>query len=173
MVFYANVDFTTYLPVTLWGLLELDRRNRKGANHMSKPRAISLDTVCVLALLHAFASFVHHLHNAVYLADYPNMPVWLTPASVMVAWAFVASVGAAGGVLLYHGFETAGYCVLGIFAALGFCGLDHYAIANMSQHTIWMNATILFEVATALALFLVIAVKLPGMLRSTPSIEAT
>lgn len=140
---------------------------------MNKPPFLGLRLVCGLALLYAFASFVHHIHNAIYLAEYPNMPVWLTPASVMVAWAFVAGVGLIGGLLLYHRFEAAGLCVLGVFAALGFCGLDHYAIANFSQHTFWMNATILFEVATALALFAVVAFNLPRLLRSSSPVEAT
>jgi hypothetical protein len=119
-----------------------------------------------LALIYGAASLIHHVHNALFLSDYPNMPAWLTPARVMVAWGFVASIGAGGGLLVYHRYYAAGYCVLGVFAALGFCGLDHYAIARMSEHSFWMNATILIEVATALALFLAISFAVPRLMRS-------
>jgi hypothetical protein len=122
--------------------------------------------IVLLAILYGAASLTHHVHNAVFLADYPNMPAWLTPARVMLAWAFVASIGAVGGLLVYHSFQAAGYCVLGVYAALGFCGLDHYAIARMSEHSFWMNATILVEVGTALALFLAITYELPRLMRS-------
>ena len=138
---------------------------------MNSPRR-GLGLVGGLALLYGMASLVHHLHNAIWLDDYPNMPLWLTPLRVMLAWMFVAGIGAAGGVLLYHGFRAAGYCALAVFAALGFCGLDHYAIARWSDHTAAMNGTILLEVATALALFLVVTFKLPRLGRARASADA-
>lgn len=42
------------------------------------------------------ASSAHFVHNAAYIADYPNMPSWLTPDRVYVAWLVVTAVGVAG-----------------------------------------------------------------------------
>lgn len=47
-------------------------------------------------LLYGAASFVHFARNAAYLADYPNMPSWLSASGVMAAWAVVAAIGLAG-----------------------------------------------------------------------------
>jgi hypothetical protein len=34
----------------------------------------------------AVATLFHHVHNATFLAEYPNMPASLTPADVYLAW---------------------------------------------------------------------------------------
>ena len=136
---------------------------------MNRMNSRGIRVVSALALLYGFASLVHHVHNTLYLADYPNMPEWLTPLRVMLAWAFVAGVGVLGGGLLYHRFESAGLIVLGVFAGLGFCGLDHFAIAKMSEHTFWMNFTILFEVGAAFLLLNAVAFHLPRLMRNDES----
>jgi len=46
--------------------------------------------------------------------------------------------------------------VIGLYALLGFGGLDHYAVAPVSAHSMAMNATILGEVIAASALLVVI-----------------
>jgi hypothetical protein len=105
----------------------------------------------MLVLVHAAASFLHFAHNATYLADYPNMPTWLSPMGIYGVWLAEAAVGACGVMLLLRG-RRAGLLLIAIYAVLGLGGLDHYAVAPISAHTIAMNATIWLETATAIAL---------------------
>jgi hypothetical protein len=44
-------------------------------------------------LIYGAASLLHFLHNAVYLRDYPNLPLWLSAGGVMGAWMIVAGTG--------------------------------------------------------------------------------
>ena len=110
-----------------------------------------------LVLAYAAASLAHHVHNAVYLADYPNMPAWLTPAGVYAAWAGVTAVGISGWLLVHRGYRIAGLGALGAYAALGLYGLAHYGVAPPSAHTAGMNLTIWLEVATATLVLIAIA----------------
>lgn len=110
-----------------------------------------------LMLLYGAASLVHFIHNAVYWGLYPNMPVWLTPLGVLASWLVIAGTGAVGYWLLRKGLTLAGLTAIILYAALGFAGLDHYAIAPVSAHSWAMNATIVGEVIAAAALLVVIA----------------
>ncbi len=110
-----------------------------------------------LVLAYAAASLAHHVHNAAYLADYPNMPAWLTPAGVFAAWAGVTAVGVAGWLLVRRGYRIAGIGALALYAALGLYGLAHYGVAPPSAHTAGMNLTIWLEVATATLVLIAIA----------------
>ena len=105
----------------------------------------------MLVLLHTAASLLHFVHNATYLADYPNMPTWLSPMGVYGALLAEAAIGAAGVWLWLRG-RVFGLAMIAIYAVLGFGGLDHYTLAPMSAHTIAMNATIWLETATGIAL---------------------
>jgi hypothetical protein len=92
----------------------------------------------------------------VYLNLYPNMPTWLTPLGVLTAWLGVAAIGAVGYYLFRKGLTVTGLAVIALYAALGFAGLDHYAIAPISAHSMMMNATIVAEVIAASVLLVVI-----------------
>ena len=104
-----------------------------------------------LVLVHAAASLLHFVHNATYLADYPNMPAWISPMGVYAAWLAEAAVGACGAMLLLRG-RSAGLVLIAIYAVFGLGGLDHYALAPISAHTVAMNTTIWLETATGIAL---------------------
>jgi hypothetical protein len=93
-------------------------------------------------LLYGAASLVHFMHNAVYLELYPNMPHWLTPFGVLGSWLVIAAIGAIGYWLLRTGSKVAGFAAIALYAVLGFGGLDHYAIAPVSAHSLTMNVTI-------------------------------
>ena len=86
-----------------------------------------------MLVMYAAASLVHHAHNAHFLDHYPNMPAWLSPAGVYLAWLLATAVGAAGYVLLRRNHRLLG--------------------APFSAHTLAMHATIAME-ATAAALLL-------------------
>lgn len=109
--------------------------------------------LCLL-IVYCAASLLHFAHNAEYLADYPNMPDWLSRSKVYFAWTGVTAVGLVGYVLLRSGYQLTGLLAVAIYAALGFDGLGHYALAPISAHTIVMNATIWFEVAAGAVLFI-------------------
>lgn len=111
-------------------------------------------------MIYCLASLVHFAHNAEFVSDYPNLPAWLTRSKVYLAWLAVTAVGAAGIVLLKLRFRLPGLVLIGVYAALGFAGLDHYWVAPVSAHSIAMNATIWFEVAAAAALLVAVVVLL-------------
>ena len=115
----------------------------------------------LLALLATFAvaSLVHFIHNAEFVAEYPNMPGWLTRGGVYASWIGMTLVGAVGLVLYRRGGVLPGLAVIMVYALLGLDSLGHYVLAPMSAHTVAMNATILLEV-TAAGLVLVEAVRL-------------
>jgi hypothetical protein len=113
----------------------------------------------LLIAAYFLTSLGHFAHNAEYLCEYPNLPTWLTRAKVYVAWLAITSVGLAGLVLMKNNLVAAGLLLVAAYAALGFDGLGHYAVAPMAHHTLGANITILSEVAAA-ALLLPAAVYL-------------
>ena len=116
-------------------------------------------TLLVLLLVYGAASLVHFIHNAEFLADYPNMPASWSRAGVYVAWVGMTVVGLLGWLLVSRGRQLAGLLLVAAYAALGLDSLGHYMLAPMSAHTGAMNLTILLEV-TAAALLLIEAVRL-------------
>ena len=116
-------------------------------------------------LAYAAASLFHHVHNATFLSAYPNLPAWLSPAGVYVAWAVVTAVGVLGYLLLRLRRPLTGLALLGVYALLGLTGLDHYARAPIAAHSPTMNLTIGCEVATAVVLLVVVVANLAAALR--------
>lgn len=112
----------------------------------------------LLALLLAYcaASLVHFIHNAEFLAEYPNLPAWLTRANVYTVWLAITAIGVVGCILYRRGFQLTGLLVIAIYAAIGFDGLAHYTRAPLAAHSAMMNFTIWLEAAAA-ALLLVAA----------------
>jgi hypothetical protein len=111
--------------------------------------------VCLLA--YAAASLFHHVHNAEFLGEYPNMPAWLSPLVVYAAWLGAAVVGLAGYLLLRRGYRAIGLVLLAVYGCYGLDGLAHYALAPLSAHTLTMNLSIWFEAATAAALLIMLS----------------
>jgi hypothetical protein len=120
-----------------------------------------------LQAIYCIASLVHFVHNAQFIAEYPNLPAWLTSSKVYLAWVAVTSVGAAGAAVALSGRRVPGLLLITGYAALGFAGLDHYTRAPASAHTLAMNATIAFEVASAAALLAVSVTLLLGLIRGS------
>jgi hypothetical protein len=116
-------------------------------------------------LAYAAASLFHHLHNGLFLASYPNLPAWLSPARVYAAWGVVTAVGVLGYLLLRLRRRSSGLVILGVYAILGLAGLDHYARAPLAAHSRMMNLSIGCEVATALLLLVVVAAELAALVR--------
>jgi hypothetical protein len=98
------------------------------------------------------ASLLHFVHNAEFIALYPNMPAWISRETVYLAWLGVTAVGVAGLMLNATGWMSLGLVALAIYGSLGLDGLGHYALALCSEHSLAMNATIWFEVVTGIAL---------------------
>ncbi len=118
--------------------------------HTTLPKAL---VVCIT--LYFLASLGHFSHNAEFICEYPRLPSWLTSAKVYAAWAGVTAVGALGLLLWRQRRHALGLVVLACYAALGFDGLGHYAVAPMAWHSWGANATILTEVAAGAVLLLV------------------
>jgi hypothetical protein len=92
---------------------------------------------------------MHFVHNAEYLADYPNLPAWISRPSVYGVWSGTFVLGLCG-YLLYRRDHTAiGLALLALYTVLGFDGLLHYGRASMAAHTAAMNLTIWTEAVTA------------------------
>jgi hypothetical protein len=104
--------------------------------------------VWILVALYFLASLTHFIHNAEYIAFYPNMPGWITRAQVYLVWLAITSAGVIGIALLGLRLEIAAALILAAYGALGFYGLAHYTLALCSEHTLAMNLTIWFEVIT-------------------------
>jgi hypothetical protein len=116
-------------------------------------------TLTWLLVLYGLASLVHFVHNAEYLAAYPNLPAWLSRFQIYGAWCGVTAVGLAGYTLYRRGHPFIGLSFLAFYAALGFDGLLHYLRAPLAAHTVSMNLTIWSEAgAAALALLAVVRV---------------
>ena len=113
-------------------------------------------TLLTFMIAYGAASLAHFVHNAVYIDAYPNLPAWLTPAVVYASWLVIAGTGTLGYWLYRQGSRVVGLGVIGMYALLGFGGLDHYAVAPLSAHSMAMNATILTEVIAASVLLIVI-----------------
>jgi len=107
-----------------------------------------------LLLLYGSASLLHFSHNAEYLADYPNLPGWLSRSQVYLAWCGVTLIGVVGYALFARGRVALGLAVLAVYAGLGIDGLLHYTRAPMAAHSAAMNTTIWTEVAAAALLML-------------------
>jgi hypothetical protein len=114
---------------------------------------------------YAAASLFHHVHNATFLAAYPNLPAWLSPVQVYAAWTVVTAVGVLGYLLLRLRHARGGLAVLGLYAVLGLAGLDHYVRAPVAAHSHAMNLSIGCEVTTAVLLLIVVAAELTALLR--------
>jgi hypothetical protein len=120
------------------------RRHQMGAH---KPHVAPV--IVALLLVYGAASLIHFAHNAEYLADYPNMPTWLSRSAIYGAWIAVTALGIGGYLLLRRGYGTLGLCVIAAYAALGFDGLTHFILAPFERHSVAMHLTIWFEVAAA------------------------
>lgn len=103
----------------------------------------------VLLILYGVASLIHFIHNAEFLADYPNLPSSWTRAGVYLVWLGITTLGISGWLLIHRGFQRVGLLVVALYAFMGIDSLAHYIVAPMSAHTVAMNTTILLEVITA------------------------
>ena len=102
------------------------------------------------------ASLAHFIHNAEFVADWPNLPPWLTPTVIYATWLGITALGAVGAALWWRGLRRTGGALLAVYAAIGFDGLLHYARAPMMAHSPTMNFTVWFEAAAALLLLLAV-----------------
>jgi hypothetical protein len=116
----------------------------------SMPRVLLLFTT-----LYFFASLGHFVHNAEFICTYPNLPAWLTRTQVYATWAGITAVGAFGLFLISRKWVPQGVLLIAVYAAFGFDGLGHYALAPMTWHTFTANLTIFSEVFAAAMLLAV------------------
>ena len=132
---------------------------------MTLPRAVRVRPIPLLLIFYGVASLLHFSHNAEFLADYPNLPVWLSRVWVYVAWSCITTVGVVGWLLTRAGRQAAGLILIAGYAALGFDGLLHYRQAPFASHTTAMNVTILLDVCAAALLLIAVAVVAARRLR--------
>ncbi|HET7535985.1 MAG TPA: hypothetical protein VFJ90_06005 [Candidatus Didemnitutus sp.] len=104
------------------------------------------------ATLYCAASLAHFFHNAEFCGDYPNLPAWISRASVYAVWIGLTAFGGTGLLLSRSRHAALGLTLVAVYAAMGFDGLGHYTLAPMSQHSFTMNFTIWFEVVTGAVL---------------------
>ena len=116
----------------------------------------------LLLVAYFLSSLAHFVHNAEYIAFYPNMPRWITRETVYQAWLVITGVGLAGLLALRFGFRTWSALLLAAYGAFGLDGLAHYTLALCSEHTLATNVTIWAEALTGFVLLLVCAVIATG-----------
>ena len=120
--------------------------------HVESQRTALPKLFLALTAAYFFTSLGHFSHNAEFICEYPNLPAWLTRAQVYAVWAAITSVGVLGFFLIRKQYLAVGLLLVAIYAALGFDGLGHYAVAPLELHTLAANVTILSEVAAAAVL---------------------
>ena len=106
----------------------------------------------ILLVVYFLATLAHFVHNAEFIAFYPNMPAWISRETVYLAWLAIASVGVAGLIASRFGWSALGALLIGAYGALGLDGLQHYTLALCSEHTLAANVTIWFEALTGVLL---------------------
>ena len=111
----------------------------------------------VLLLIYWAASLIHFIHNAEFLADYPNLPDSWTRAGVYFAWIGITVVGVIGWVLVARNYHRSGLLLIAIYAVFGLDSLGHYIVAPLSSHPLAMNSTIFLEVAAATLVLIEVA----------------
>jgi|HubBroStandDraft_1064217.scaffolds.fasta_scaffold691616_1 hypothetical protein len=109
--------------------------------------------IWLLLAVYFVASGAHFVHNAAYIAYYPNMPTWITSDRVYLAWSVVTAVGITGLVALRLRRHAAAAVFIALYGALGLDGLAHYTLALCSEHTFITNVTIWSEAISGLCLF--------------------
>src|SRR6202050_1445476 len=121
-----------------------------------------------LLAVYFIASSAHFVHNAAYIAYYPNMPSWITSDRVYVAWSVVTAVGIGGLVASRQRLHAVAAVLIAVYGALGLDGLAHYTLALCSEHTFMTNVTIWSEAISGLCLLLASAllVSKQGLRRS-------
>lgn len=127
-------------------------------------------SLLVLLLGYTTATVFHFFHNAIFLSDYPNMPSAISEIEVFGALALVLAIGAVGILIYSRKSRPIGLIVIAVYAAFGFDGLAHYALAPLSAHSFGMNLTILTEVATAALLLVLSVVQVLPFLKSEKTI---
>src|SRR5271170_3866898 len=90
----------------------------------------------VLLLIYGAATLIHFVHNAEFLADYPNLPTSWSRSEVYLAWLAMTAVGLSGWALLRHGLTVTGLLLLAVYAVCGLDSLGHYMVAPISAHTL-------------------------------------
>jgi hypothetical protein len=110
--------------------------------------------VIAAVLACAAATLFHHVHNAEFLAEYPNLPASLTRGGVYLAWLCATVAGAAGYLLLKRGWRRIGTGLLVAYGCYGLDGLVHYVLAPVFAHTPLMNLSIWLEAAAGTALLI-------------------
>lgn len=106
--------------------------------------------------LHAVGTFIHFLHNAIFLPDYPGVPADWIPTGLLLSWLPIGALGLAG-YSLHRSRERAGRVLLAVFGISGYVGLLHYTLAPLAEHSAMMHAMIALEVATATLLLVKLA----------------
>ena len=113
--------------------------------------------IWILIAMYFIASLAHFVHNAEFIAYYPNMPTWLTRDTVYVAWLIITSIGFIALVMLRLGLHAIGIALISVYGAFGLDGLLHYTLALCSQHTLVTNITIWSEAISGFVLMLAAA----------------
>jgi hypothetical protein len=114
------------------------------------------DPLLAVVLACAGATLFHHVHNAEFLAEYPNMPAWSSAAAVYAAWSAATALGAIGYGLLRRGYQLAGVTLLIAYGCYCLDGLVHYALAPASAHSPMMHFSIGLEAVAGAALLVML-----------------
>jgi len=128
-------------------------------------------TLLILLLIYVAASLIHFVHNAEFLADYPNLPGSWTRAGVYFSWIGITSVGVTGWLFVTRNYQLSGLLLLAVYAVFGLDSLGHYIVAPLSSHTLAMNSTIFLEVTAATLVLIEVARQMVRRMLKKGSLE--
>lgn len=105
-----------------------------------------------LTAVYGLATFGLCVHNAEFLAYYPNMPEEMTHEVVYLAWMGLTVVGLAVVPFYMLGLGVMAAFVLALYGLLGLSGLAHYSLGALEEHTLAANLLIMFQGFSGLVL---------------------
>lgn len=91
--------------------------------------AAGLSHIWILLATYFVSSRAHFIHNAAYIAYYPNLPSWISPDRIYVAWLADTAIGIAGLVAARLRLQAVAVMLIAIYGSLGPDGFAYYALA--------------------------------------------
>ena len=90
------------------------------------------------------ASLTHSVHNAEYIAFYPDIPLGLARETVSLAWVAGASVGLEALLVARTRLKLPGLVLIAAYGASGIDGLAHFTQGLCAEQTLAINLSIWF-----------------------------
>jgi hypothetical protein len=109
------------------------------------PQKIPRKVLLGIVVLNLISTWLHYIHNAIFLADYPG-PAWFTPQMIIVTVAVMSTIGLLGYWLYSRNVLTWAYFCLGLYSITSISSPGHYLfpmavpMSDVMHILIWLDA---------------------------------